>query len=231
MTETAHIARIRQETAVRLAFFKHRGDIAHVQAETGFPLSFIERIIQQLKVQSKKDAPKFFTDTVQLNIFLGHEQRRHYLEEMLREIGSVEIPRSLCCDAAVVNDLNDGSTRHRCIECGNPCDIQVLIHEDVYKDKAKAIELLRKEDEALVVFLEKMRVFGDPPDTQKGVTINIGGNDDNTDTARFPRSESMEIEIAQLPQKDRIKLVRRLEKSIQNMDVIDAEFETKKQDG
>jgi hypothetical protein len=146
---------------IRVSYIKHRGNLIRVLDEVKLPQEYVEKIVTKLRKENKSDTKRLVADTILEHLLLGHQSRVQHAEEILATAEKEEKQlRSSCCTGNVRKMHVDGvdlqELQYECLKCGEMCDIYYWIDQDAMNLRLNAIDSLRREDESLIKFLEKL---------------------------------------------------------------------------
>lgn len=146
---------------IKVSYLRNRGDLAVMIDELQLPKEYIEKQIEKFRRKDAKEVSQLIADNIMEHLLLGYEGRVHYLAEMVRrlEVEAKQL-RSTCCNHRVREmDLGEefaGQIKYECLHCHELADTYVHIDEKYMSLKLSTLDVLRKEDEAMAKFAEKM---------------------------------------------------------------------------
>jgi hypothetical protein len=216
------IEKFKARERIKVASWKHRGNIIEIAAETGFKEDYIRVELQKIKKENSRDINALMSSTMMQYLFDGHQQRISYIQEMIRSLNNSEsVQVSDCCKAPLrISKKDSGEDLIKCRTCDGECKPTKLTQTEIYHLKMKLIEALKSEDASLVLFISKMGYSNAPPQErgpiikQEFVVVG-GGNNKQKVESHVTHQEALTMEqIAALPPAERDKLRRELQRSI-----------------
>lgn len=211
-----NINKLKIKEAIKIANFKHRGNVLEISREVGHHEEFVRKMLYKIKKEEARDVSVLIANNLMQYLFGGHQQRIHYLAEMMVQLSAKESAVvSTCCNYPIFNEVDAVNNRTvvKCSKCSIICNTMTVTHQDIFKLKMKILKELRDEDEALVSFAERMGYSNKeptpPPPVLKQNFLIVEGNN------KFiaPDQEAME-KIKALPPAERDKLRKQLEERI-----------------
>jgi Mg2+ and Co2+ transporter CorA len=158
---TSHIVKHETEHKVNLSLFRHRGDVYAVAKETGYPIEYIQKIYKKLKKRRDRDTSYWIASGIMQTIALGYEQRVHSIMKYLDLLeGKEEIKVSECHHTFMKKKKENGQDVFVCEKCLKPCKVITLPRKETFELFSDLLDKLRKEDESLVTFADKMGFTG-----------------------------------------------------------------------
>ena len=146
------------------------------------PAEYVKKISEKIKRQTKHDVGFWVANSIMGNLIMGYEQRNHYLKHCLDTLEGTEVVYlSVCC--RVPTDITDKEGKVLtgiCAKCGQLSRLFAAPRKEIIQLIHQTIDLLRKEDEALVGFADKMGFTNKEPPVNQNILM-IGGDrgDDN----------------------------------------------------
>ena len=155
---------------IRLALFRHRGNVSKVSEELNIPASMVYRVSTKLKKELKNNnAGYWIAEGLFQELVLGRNQR---VAECTKDLDILSkdalLTMSYCCNARVSEYVSDGKVLHTCSKCRSLCETYVRSDPEAIAEKAKLLELLRDEDEALLKFADKFGLVPNASEEHRG---------------------------------------------------------------
>jgi hypothetical protein len=172
---------------IRLALFRHRGNVAKVSEELNVPSAMVYRAAAKLKKELKlNNSGYWIAEGLFQELILGRNQR---VAECTKDLDNLSndslISMSLCCDARVSVFADNGKVMHTCSKCKSICETYVKSDPESIAEKAKLIEILRAEDESLIKFADRFGLVPNANEEKRGSktiesTVRSNSLDDET---------------------------------------------------
>ena len=146
------------EEQVKIASFKHRGDMLAIVKELNLPDTpeshqLVRKALDKIKKSEQKDVAVLISNNLMQVLMDGHAQRVIYIQEMLRALeGREQVNVSICCSMPVV--VREDKTY--CMKCNKETGVQKVDKVGIFILKVKLLSELREEDRALVDFAVRM---------------------------------------------------------------------------
>lgn len=228
------IEKFKLENKIRLLFFKHRGELDKIAAESQVSIEYVKKIIDKFKAQQRRDPNLFVAQYFMEYIFMGSKERELSNREDLEKIEGYELLiRSVCCDAVAEPrkdevKVEEAGRTHMCLKCGRTCRIYKVPNSEVYNIRIRLREEMRKDEDHLMNAVSELGFgknnVGPSQLVNKVTQYNFIGQSKVSEDDQKVLSD-----ISNLDPRSREKMRRDLQNSICG-DVVDTEFE-KKEDG
>ena len=206
------------EEQVKIASFKHRGDVLAIVKELNLPDTpeshqLVKKALDKIKKREQRDVAVLISNNLMRVLMEGHAQRVIYIQEMLRALeGREQADVSICCSMPVV--VREGRTY--CMKCNKESEVQKVDKIGIFILKVKLLSELREEDKALVDFAVKMGYSAmEQPEQQPFIKkvqniLYLGGGLES-----LSEEEKATLkEISQLSPIDREVIIKKLERLI-----------------
>jgi len=146
---------------IRKIYLKNRGDLQKTLQELKYPRDYVVKILTKFRKESKQNVNNLVAAEIVGHLLLGHQSRVQHAQEVLMAAEKEEKQlRSSCCASQIrkleLEGVNLQELQYECLKCGEMCDTYYWIDQDAMNLRLSAIDTLRREDEALVKFLEKL---------------------------------------------------------------------------
>jgi len=207
------------EERVKIASFKHRGDILAIVKELNLPDTYesyqlVKKALDKIAKSEQKDVAVLISNNLMRVLMEGHAQRVVYIQEMLRALeGREQASVSICCSMPVVSKED----KVYCMKCNKETEVQKVDKVGIFILKVRLLSELREEDKALVDFAVKMGyvVRAEQPEQQPLIKkvqniLYVGGSLEG-----LSEEEKATLkEISQLSPVDREVVIKKLEKLV-----------------
>ena len=208
---------------VRESYLKNRGNIIRVLEETNLPEDYVRKIVAKLRKSDDWKVSQLVAENITKHLLTGRDSRITHLMELIKKFEQQEKKTvSTCCEDTVRTVTQAGSNEvlYECLRCGHLTDTVDLINPDTYKAKLIALDELRKEDEFLIKFCEKMGY------TEQQLPVTVIKNQQNIlvmPGAKGQISEEHMKQIEALKPIEQEALRLKLEKEIREAEIVDDE--------
>lgn len=176
-----NIEKFRLESKIRVAFFKHRGDVVRIADELGIDIRYIEKIVCKIKRRKKRDVSYWLATSIMELIHIGFTQRTLRLSNFCNELENERYAEvSMCCSEPVKREQSDSTPK--CLKCDKECRTKTVSRAGVITLIDKLHISLREEEKQLADFAVKMGFLGKeelpkPPIVKQDVFVLGGGVD------------------------------------------------------
>jgi len=214
------------ENRVRLALYRHRGQIDVVVAELKLDRDYVSKIAKKMKGDQKHDVAAWVAGGILHELLIGRSQRLAEAKLDLDALrGEVVSQLSMCCGKAVSQTVIRGKTVSTCSGCKCMCELHDKLNVEAVAERTKLLEFMRVEDEALINYADKQGLLG------SGV---LGLNESALRPRKYVEGHQLDSgtqeSLANLGPSDRERIRRKVENSLHiallNAAAVDAE-ETK----
>jgi len=210
-----NLTKAQLEDKIRLLYHKHRGNVAAVAAEAELDDKYVQSICRKIKKKMSIDVNERIAGTLMQHMFEGNAQRLYHINKTLEQMENIAITVvSSCCKANIETIEADGKMYYVCTKCQDNCVPITKTDKSAYGMMMTAVDALRKEDELLIKFAEKMGYIatGEKVVPQK-INQNIIVMNQNNPALDAGTQETLN-DIAQMTATDRAELLQNLQKEV-----------------
>ena len=231
---------------IKISALKHCGNMIEISKETGYAFSYVQKILKKVRMKERMDADPhrvLVADNLYQYLLKSHQQRRTYLNEMMRDLEYAKSRQvSVCCNARIIPDTDAaGVVTNKCRLCGVACAPTTMDRLDVIEMELKVLEAIEKQDITLAAFAVKMGYTNAQPagPSIKQDVFVFGASPNNPafqgqpiPQVHFDGKDRYTLEqIEQMPPAEREKLRRELKREIIELsreDAVDVKHSTQK---
>lgn len=147
---------------IKVSYLRNRGDLVVMMEELQLPKDYLEKCIEKFRRKDAQTVSQIIADNIMEHLLLGYNGRVHYLAEMVRKLeGEAKQLRSTCHNHRVRKmelgeEVTPDTIKYECLQCHELADTYMHIDEKYMSLKLSTLDVLRKEDEAMAKFAEKM---------------------------------------------------------------------------
>jgi hypothetical protein len=195
------LEQIKLESAITVAFYKHRGDVSAIAQELQISFDYIRRVTDKLRRKMKRNVSVDISVSIMQTLWMGYLQRTSYLNECLAQLKGKEVAEvSLCCNKPVKWTDTGDQRICMCLKCGKSTHIHTIQKKEIYELIRLFSVELREEDKNLVDFADKMGfTFAEKPPVIKEGPVFVLGNmsiaeDDKSIVSKFENMKPIERE-------------------------------------
>lgn len=210
-----NIEKFKLDNEIRMSIIRNAGNIILVEKEinkdreVSIEHKYIKIVYDKQKKERHSKANRIIaTDIVKL-LLNGLEYRNQiYIDCITNLRKKLTVRISTCHSAPVTMDMWEGNPQYTCVHCDKTCGTKVVEQTSVHNLLLKFTEQLRKEDEHIVNFAEKLG-YSDKIElpAQKTTHYNVVVHKDALDKDTL-------LDVDSLSGPDRQKLRRSLEKKM-----------------
>jgi hypothetical protein len=163
------IAKIDFQEKVRLAYLRHRGDIALIQKDLQVnDRVLLRKIIKKFRVEMDHSVRNWVAENLYKELIFGRQSRVQNLMDMLRVLQDREqLYLSMCCDAPAEKHTEIEGYKipdtYMCLMCHMRCEVKLTDRIHIIKTKQDILKQLLEEDDALTLFAERLGFTNLPP--------------------------------------------------------------------
>lgn len=217
---TKDINEIKLEEKVRSLLLKYHGDVNSVASEANVSLPYVLKVAKKFKKSLTSEINDLIATSISREIVFGRKQRIHFYIEMLKSLDKREQPLvCLDCGMPVRENVVDGVVKYYCIKEDKEVKVRMIDRVELYELKIKILNELRSEDEKLVEWMTKMGFTGiqpsGPSTVFKQTQIFVGDN------SKKLKAEDLASDISKLSPLEAEKIIKALEKQIENAVIIE----------
>jgi hypothetical protein len=221
---------------IRIAYYKHLGNILEMQKELGInDLKYLQKVVRKLEKSESYEVSILVAEKIAEFNTQGIRSRMVHHMAALRGFDNKEqVLVSTCCERPVSSDIVDGKSKYYCTKCKKSTDTIVITEDKVVESKRKILSDIREEYKLLNDYVLGMRRIGSEEDIQR-LIVKMGIGKNITFEARKVQGlevteENKEVvkRIDDLSMHDKFKLLKAIEKRIvSGIKVSDAELKEK----
>lgn len=230
------LQKLEWENTIRILFLKHRGDVPKIvkdlrdkyqdavdNAGERFTLTFVKKVIQKFKRETKVNAPYVATWVLEY-VLAGTRQREVYFDTDIEELEAHKFYyRSGCCDAVADSRITPEGTQYfSCMKCSAVCQVYRAPNLSIFEMKRKLIGEKRKDEEQIVKAVDSLGFGGEKVPVIKATNYQVvleGGKSGRKHIESFTKEEKQIVEdVDDLSSMDREVVIMRTRQRIADID-------------